>query len=47
MDGLSHVSGMKIVMIRYTLQIVIFQGCEIVQQRQRSYLEGFEKISGL
>lgn len=47
MDGLSDVSGMKIVMIRYTLQVVIFQGGEIVQQSQRINLEGFEKISGL
>lgn len=47
MDGLSNISRMKIVVIRYTLQVVIFQGAQIVQQSVRSNLEGLEKISGL
>jgi hypothetical protein len=47
MDGLCNISGMKIVVIRYALQIVIFQGCKEIQQCRRNYLEHLEKISGL
>ena len=45
MDGLSDISSMKIVVIRYTLQIVVFQGGEKVKQGLRNYLKGLEKIS--
>ena len=47
MDGLSDIGGMKIVVIRYALRVMVFQRGQKVQQRQWSYLKCFEKISSL